>query len=286
MLRFLVGFFLIISVIHTEQAFANTFVFTAIPDEDESKLRSRFDKVATYLTNQLDIEVKYIPVKSYGAAVTAFRNNQVQLAWFGGLSGVRARALVSGSTAIAQGVEDPKFQTYFIAHSSTGLKKSSNFPIMIAGKTFTFGSKGSTSGRLMPEFYIRKHFSKSPNKVFSRVGFSGNHSRTISLVQSGAFQIGATNFQVWKKDLAAGKIDTSKVSVIWETPSYPDYNWSIRGDVDKNFGSGLTERVKTALLNLKDPDLLASFPRKGFIPASNADFRPIVTIGKQIGLIE
>ena len=286
MLRFLVGFFLIISVIHTEQVFANTFVFTAIPDEDESKLRSRFDKVATYLTNQLAIEVKYIPVKSYGAAVTAFRNNQVQLAWFGGLSGVRARALVSGSTAIAQGVEDPKFQTYFIAHSSTGLKKSSNFPIMIAGKTFTFGSKGSTSGRLMPEFYIRKYFSNSPNKVFNRVGFSGNHSRTISLVESGAFQIGATNFQVWKKDLAAGKINTSKVAVIWETPSYPDYNWSIRGDVDKNFGSGLTERVKTALLNLKDPDLLASFPRKGFIPASNADFRSIVTVGKQIGLIE
>jgi len=286
MLRFLVGFFLIISVIHTEQVFANTFVFTAIPDEDESKLRSRFDKVATYLTNQLDIEVKYIPVKSYGAAVTAFRNNQVQLAWFGGLSGVRARALVSGSTAIAQGVEDPKFQTYFIAHSSTGLKKSSNFPIMIAGKTFTFGSKGSTSGRLMPEFYIRKNFSNSPNKVFSRVGFSGNHSRTISLVESGAFQIGATNFLVWKKNLAAGKIETSKVAVIWETPSYPDYNWSIRGDVDKNFGSGLTERVKTALLNLKDPDLLASFPRKGFIPVSNADFQSIVTVGKQIGLIE
>ena len=286
MLRFLLGFFLIISVIHTEQVFANTFVFTAIPDEDESKLRSRFDKVATYLTNQLAIEVKYIPVKSYGAAVTAFRNNQVQLAWFGGLSGVRARALVSGSTAIAQGVEDPKFQTYFIAHSSTGLKKSFNFPIMIAGKTFTFGSKGSTSGRLMPEFYIRKNFSNSPNKVFSRVGYSGNHSRTISLVESGAFQIGATNFQVWKKDLAAGKINTSKVAVIWETPSYPDYNWSIRGDVDKKFGSGLTERVKTAILNLKDPDLLASFPRKGFIPASNADFRSIVTVGKQIGLIE
>ena len=286
MLRFLVGFFLIISVIHTEQVFANTFVFTAIPDEDESKLRSRFDKVATYLTNQLDIEIKYIPVKSYGAAITAFRNNQVQLAWFGGLSGVRARALVSGSMAIAQGVEDPKFQTYFIAHSSTGLKKSSNFPIMIAGKTFTFGSKGSTSGRLMPEFYIRKKFSNSPNKVFSRVGFSGNHSRTISLVESGAFQIGATNFLVWKKNLAAGKIDTSKVAVIWETPSYPDYNWSIRGNVDKNFGSGLTERVKTALLNLKDPDLLASFPRKGFIPVSNADFQSIVTVGKQIGLIE
>ena len=277
---------LIAGIVYSLSVSADTFVFTAIPDQDESKLRSRFDKVATYLTNQLKNDVKYIPVKSYAAAVTAFRNNQVQLAWFGGLSGVRARMLVPGSVAIAQGVEDPTFQTYFIAHSSTGLKKATNFPKNIAGKTFTFGSKGSTSGRLMPEYHIRKYFSKAPDKVFSRVGFSGNHSRTITLVQSGAFQVGATNFQVWKKSLAAGKIDTSKISVIWETPHYPDYNWSIRGDVDKMFGAGFTERVKNALLNLKDPALLASFPRKGFIPASNNDFQLIVTVGKQIGLIE
>ena len=277
---------LIAGIVYSLSVSADTFVFTAIPDQDESKLRLRFDKVATYLTNQLKNDVKYIPVKSYAAAVTAFRNNQVQLAWFGGLSGVRARMLVPGSVAIAQGVEDPTFQTYFIAHSSTGLKKATNFPKNIAGKTFTFGSKGSTSGRLMPEYHIRKYFSKAPDKVFSRVGFSGNHSRTITLVQSGAFQVGATNFQVWKKSLAAGKIATSKISVIWETPHYPDYNWSIRGDVDKMFGAGFTERVKNALLNLKDPALLASFPRKGFIPASNNDFQLIVTVGKQSGLIE
>ena len=73
-------------------AFADTFVFTAIPDEDESRLQQRFNKVADYLSAQTGAEVKYIPVKSYAAAITAFRNNQVQLAWFGGLSGVQARA--------------------------------------------------------------------------------------------------------------------------------------------------------------------------------------------------
>src|SRR5690606_37824154 len=78
-------------------ALAQTFVFTAIPDEDESRLQERFDKVADYLEDKLGVPVKYIPVKSYSAAVTAFRNNQVQLAWFGGLSGVRARQLVPGS---------------------------------------------------------------------------------------------------------------------------------------------------------------------------------------------
>ena len=82
-------------------AVAETFVFTAIPDQDESKLIERFGKVAAYLAKELGVETKYIPVKSYAAAVTAFRNNQVQLAWFGGLSGVRARSLVEGSKAIA-----------------------------------------------------------------------------------------------------------------------------------------------------------------------------------------
>ena len=147
-------------------ALADTFVFTAIPDEDEARLRERFDKVAAYLARELGVETKYIPVKSYAAAVTAFRNNQVQLAWFGGLSGVRARNLVPGSEAIAQGYEDQAFVTYFIAHASTGLKPSKAFPKGIAGKTFTFGSKGSTSGRLMPEYYVRKHLDAAPDKVF------------------------------------------------------------------------------------------------------------------------
>lgn len=261
-------------------------VFTAIPDEDESQLRERFDKVAVYLSKELGIDVKYIPVKSYAAAVTAFRNDQVQLAWFGGLSGVRARNLVEGSEAIAQGFEDQSFETYFIAHASTGLKNSADFPKAMAGKTFTFGSKGSTSGRLMPEYHIRQQFGKAPKDIFSRVGFSGNHSKTIALVQSGAYQVGAVNFQVWKKDLAAGKIDPNKVSIIWTTPTYPDYQWTIRGDVDKRWSAGFKLRVTNALLGMKDKDLLASFPRSSFIPASNSDYEPILRVGKEIKLID
>ena len=265
---------------------SQTLVFTAIPDQDESALRTRFGKIATYLQGKLGVDVKYVPVKSYAAAVTAFRNDQVQLAWFGGLSGVRARNLVPGSQALAMGAEDKAFTNYFIAHSSTGLKRSSSFPKEIRGKTFTFGSKGSTSGRLMPEYFVRENFGEAPDKVFSRVGFSGDHSRTIALVQSGAFQTGTVNPKVWHKELKAGKIDPSKVSVIWETPSYPNYNWSMRGDTDKRFGAGFTQKVRQALLVMKDPDLLKQFPRSAFIPASNSDYKPILDVGKAIGLID
>lgn len=276
----------LLTLLATSVLAADTFVFTAIPDQDEARLRERFDKVAAYLTRELGVETQYVPVKSYAAAVTAFRNDQVQLAWFGGLSGVRARQLVDGSEAIAQGVEDPVFETYFIAHASMGLTASEDFPEGIAGKVFTFGSKGSTSGRLMPEYYIRQHFGKAPEDVFEKVGFSGNHSKTIALVQSGAYQVGAVNFKVWQTDLQAGKVDPQEVSVIWKTPPYPDYQWTIRGDVDKRWGTGFTGKVQAALLNMRDPDLLASFPRSGFIPASNADFQPILDVAREIKLID
>lgn len=273
-------------VLSSSLSAAETFVFTAIPDQDEARLMERFGKVARYLSEQLGIKVKYVPVKSYAAAVTAFRNDQVQLAWFGGLSGVRARLLVEGSEAIAQGVEDPNFETYFIAHSSTGLQRSDDFPKEIAGRTFTFGSKGSTSGRLMPEYHIRQQFGKTPDEVFSKVGFSGNHSKTVALVQSGAYEVGATNFKVWKRELAEGRIDPSKVSVIWKTPGYPDYQWTIRGDVDGRWGAGFKDRVRQALLDMNAPDLLASFPRKGFIPATNADFQPILDTARELKLVD
>jgi phosphonate transport system substrate-binding protein len=273
-------------LLFTSAAAAETFSFTAIPDEDSSRLKSRFGKVAAYLSDQLGVAVRYVPVKSYAAAVTAFRNNQVQLAWFGGLSGVRARGTVAGSEAIAQGFEDRSFVTYFIAHAGTGLLETGKFPTGIEGRTFIFGAKGSTSGRLMPEFYIRKTFGKAPDKVFARVGFSGDHSRTIRLVQAGAYQVGAVNFKVWQNEKKAGRIDPAKVRIIWRTPPYPDYQWTIRGDADARFGKGFKMRVKNALLNIKDPGLLAAFPRNGFVPASNADYASILEIGRAIGLMD
>jgi len=267
---------------HAQQA---AIVFTAIPDEDETRLVERFTQYAKYFESKLSVPVKYLPVKSYPAAVTAFKNNQVQYAWFGGLTGVQARLAVPGSQAIAQGAEDPAFKSYFIAHASTGLKLAKDFPKDIEGKTFTFGSRASTSGRLFPEHFIRQALGKDPEKIFSRVGYSGDHSRTIQLVQSGAYQVGVLNHLVWDQEVKGGKVDTKVVSVIWETPTYPDYHWVVRGDVDKTYGAGFTAKLQASLFAIDDPKLLTIFDRTKFIPAKNDDYKVIEEVGKVSGLI-
>jgi len=253
-----------------------TFVFTAIPDQDETRLVERFSRFAKYLQAKLSVPVKYVPVKTYPAAVTAFINNDVQLAWFGGFTGVQARHAVPGSEAIAQGAEDVNFKSYFIASRETGLKFSKDFPAGIQGRTFTFGSRSSTSGRVMPEYFIRQHFpGKTPDEIFSRVGFSGDHSRTLQLVQSGAYQVGVLDCTVYEVEKKAGRVDESRVLVIWESPTFPDYQFTIRGDVDKQFGAGFKDRVRQAIVSLDDPEILGYFARSKFIPASNGQYAPI-----------
>ncbi len=138
----------------------------------------------------------------------------------------------------------------------------------------------------MPEFFVRENFKKEPSKIFKRVGFSGDHSKTIALVQSGSYEIGALNFKVWENELKAGNIDTNRVSVIWKTPTYSDYNWTIRGDVEEKYGEGFIQKVKDALINLSDREVLDSFPRKRFIEADNSTYRAILETAIIIGIID
>ncbi|WP_108503050.1 putative selenate ABC transporter substrate-binding protein [Paracoccus indicus] len=264
----------------------DTLYFSAIPDDDETRLAERFGAVADYLSQQLDVPVEFVPVKSYPAAVTAFRNDQVQLAWFGGLSGVQARLLVPDARAIAQGQEDTSFVTYFIANTETGLTESEDFPEAARGMSFTFGAKTSTSGRLMPEYQIREQTGEAPEEFFGRVGFSGDHAQTLRLVASGAWQVGALNFTVYDQAVTEGAPEVETAKIIWKTPPYPDYNWTIRGDVDARWGEGFADKVQAALIGMDDPDLLAAFPRASFVPASNEDYAPIEQVGRQLDLLE
>ena len=128
----------------------------AIPDQNQEVLDKRFNLFAKELAKTLDVKVKYIPVINYVAAVTGFRTNDLDLVWFGGLSGVQARLQNPNAIVIAQRDIDKEFKSVFIVNkklkldsisNKNGLKKLKNL-------RFTFGSENSTSGRLMPEYYL------------------------------------------------------------------------------------------------------------------------------------
>lgn len=266
---------------------SETLRFTAIPDTNSTELEAKFKPVAAYLSETLGVPVEYVPTADYAASVEMFRNGDVQLAWFGGLTGVQARNKVQGARAIAQGGSDPTFKSYFIANASTGLTRGDSFPMEFKGRSFTFGSASSTSGRLMPEHFIRTNAKQSPEDFFgSENQFSGSHDKTAELVQAGTFETGALNFKTYDGMVADGRIDPDKCRIIWETPTYPDYNWTSHPVLDERYGEGFTDRLQKALVDMKEPQLLKAVDRaEGIISASNKDFEPIAVLAEQLGFL-
>lgn len=269
-----------------EAAGAATLHFTAIPDQNTTELRARFDPVAAHLERTLGVPVRYVPATDYQASVEMFANGDVQLAWFGGLTGLQARARVPGARAIAQGAEDPRYYSYFIAHADTGLEKSEEFPMQIAGLRFAFGSESSTSGRMMPEHFIRKHSGKSPREFFTNEPlFSGSHDRTCELVASGQVQAGVVNYAVYDQRVAEGRTDPAVVKVIWRTPPYADYNLTAHPVLEQRFGTGFLDKLQKALIGIDDEALLRAFTRSALIPASNADFDNLGELARELGML-
>ncbi|MEM7264141.1 MAG: PhnD/SsuA/transferrin family substrate-binding protein, partial [Planctomycetota bacterium] len=170
---------------------------------------------------------------------------------------------------------------------AAGLSPSEDFPMAIAGKSFTFGSESSTSGRLMPEFFIRENTGKSPAEFLgANPGFSGSHDKTVELVESGEYLVGAVNYKVYNKRVKSGKTDPAVCSIIWTTPGYADYNFTAHPAVNTMFGDGFMDKLQQALIDMKDPELLSAFPRKSLIKAKNEDFQGIVDVAKDLGFLE
>lgn len=263
-----------------------TLVFSAIPDQDETMLRAKFEPVARYLSEQLGVPVTYLHATSYEAAVEHFINGDVQLAWFGGLSGVQARRRVPGARAIAQGEEDQQFFSYFIANASAGIEPGDAFPQALRGKRFTFGAAGSTSGRLLPEHFIRANTGQSPQEFFGRENhYAESHDETIELVAAGAFDAGVVNYTVYDRRVRDGKTDPAVCRVIWKTPTFADYNFTAHPALEQAFGAGFIDRLQRALLDLREPQLLSAFPRRRLIAASNADYASIEALATELGFV-
>jgi phosphonate transport system substrate-binding protein len=268
-------------------ASGKTLYIGGIPDQDVSVLEERFNKLASYLTEKTGIKVEYLPSVDYAAVVTGFRNGDIQLAWFGGLTGVQARLAVPDAVAVVQRESDEAFHSVFVAAPDSGITSLAD----LKGKIFSFGSESSTSGNLMPRYYLSEE-GITPEDDFASVTYSGSHDATWKLVEAGTVDAGALNASVWNQRLKDGEIDTTKVDVFFTTPSYYDYHWVARPDLDDAFGDGATQKIVDAMLAI-DPanggieaDIYKAFEESKFIATQNSNYDAIEAIGRQLGLIE
>ncbi len=282
----LVAFLMTTACTTNQESPVEVLRFSAIPDQNTTELQEKFQPLVDYLSQQLGVPVEYVPSRDYQATVEMFKNGDVLLAWFGGLTGVQARAAVPGAKAIAQGDTDPQYYSYFIANRNTGLSRKDEFPVEIGNLNFTFGSESSTSGRLMPEYFIREHTGKAPVEFFnSPVAFSGSHDKTAELVESGQYEAGVLNYAVYDRRVGEGTTNPEVARIIWQTPAFVDYHWVAHPRMEQVFGEGFTEKAQQVLTSITDARLLSALPRERLIPAADQDYEQLRRVAEQLGML-
>ncbi|WP_024301760.1 putative selenate ABC transporter substrate-binding protein [Pseudogulbenkiania sp. MAI-1] len=254
---------------------------SAIPDEAPTELQRKFAPLGAYLEKELGIKVQFVPVTDYAAVVTALTSDKIDMAWLGGFTFVQAsqRGKV---VPLVQREEDSKFTSKYIANAEAGINSLKD----LKGKSFAFGSASSTSGHLMPRYFLQKQGIK-PEGFFKNVAYSGAHDATVAWVASGKVEGGVLNASVWDKLVEAGKVDPAKVKLIGTTPSYYDYNWTVRGNLDAK----LQQKITKAFLKLdpKNPEqqaILELQRASKFIPTKAANYKGIEAAAKEAGLLK
>jgi phosphonate transport system substrate-binding protein len=255
---------------------------SAIPDENPQEMLRIYQPFADYLTKEIGIPVKFTPVVDYAATVEGLAANRLEMVWYGGLTSVQAAKQAKGARRVIMRKEDAEFKSHFIAPKDGGIKSLKD----LKGKTFAFGSVSSTSGHLMPRYFLIKN-GINPEKDFSKFSFSGAHDATAAWVEAGRVDAGALNFLVWDKLVETKKVDTNKVQIFWTTPPYVDYVWTVRAGVDK----ATVEKITKAFLKLdynkpEDKKLLDLHRTKGYITAKDEDWKGIEEAAVAAGLLK
>ena len=186
---------------------ADVLKVSAIPDEAPTELLRKFKPLGAYLEKELGMKVEFVPVADYPAVVEALATDRLDLAWLGGFTFVQVRLKTGNAIPLVQREQDAQFTSKFIS-ANPDVKSLAD----LKGKSFAFGSVSSTSGSLMPRYFMQQD-KIVPETYFSRVAFSGAHDATAAWVEAGKVDAGVLNASVWDKLVAAGKVDTAKVKV-------------------------------------------------------------------------
>ncbi|MQM32426.1 MAG: putative selenate ABC transporter substrate-binding protein [Candidatus Accumulibacter phosphatis] len=254
---------------------------SAIPDEAPTELQRKFAPLGKYLEKEVGMKVSFVPVSDYAAVVEALASDKLDLAWLGGFTYVQANIRSQGTAIpLVQREEDARFTSKFIT-ADPNIKTLAD----TRGKVFAFGSPSSTSGHLMPRYFLMEE-GINADSDFKNVAFSGAHDATVAFVASGKADAGVLNASVWAKLVEEKKVD-EKVRVIATTPPYFDYNWTVRGNLDPL----LIKKIEAAFLKLdagnpEHAEILALQRATKFIPTKKENYVGIEQAAKAAGLLK
>jgi phosphonate transport system substrate-binding protein len=251
-----------------------------LPDQNPEILYQRFEPVLDYLSSYLQLRCELVVPESYEQMLKLFHDQEIDLAYFGGYSFTRAQQM-DGAVPLVMRRIDTRFTSLFIVATDSPVQTLDQ----LEGKDMAFGSRLSTSGHLMPRYFLQQK-NINPESFFSSVQYSGAHDKTAFWVRDGKVDVGVANATTIRSMLDKNLIKPNEIRILWETPPYANYVWAIH----PKFTDSLRSRIHDAFLQLSTDDanhaiVLENLNAIGYLPADSDFFTSLATIASNTEIL-
>ncbi len=210
-----------VSVANAEEA--KTLNFGIISTESSQNLKSVWMPFLEDMSAQLGMEVKPFFAPDYAGIIQAMRFDKVDVAWYGNKSAMEAVDRAGGQI-FAQTVDvsgNPGYWSLLLAHKDND-KINSVEDMLKNSQDLAFGNgdPNSTSGFLVPSYYVFAKNDVDPKKAFKRMTNS-NHQSNFLAVANGQVDIATNNTENVARIQATHPDKFDKVKIIWKSPLIP-----------------------------------------------------------------
>jgi phosphonate transport system substrate-binding protein len=209
-----------------------------IPTESSSGAMKGFEPFRADMEKALGVPVKLFIAPDYAGVIEAMRFNKVHIAWFGNKSAIEAVNRANGEVFV-QTVDvtgNPGYWSLIVVHKDSPYQNIDE--IIRDGKNLTFGNgdPNSTSGYLIPTYYIWGQRGIDPAKHFKLVR-SANHETNLMAVANKQVDFATNNTENWEKFGQAHPDQIKNVRAIWKSPLIPSDPMVWRKDLPKEMKS-------------------------------------------------
>jgi phosphonate transport system substrate-binding protein len=259
---------------------ARTLRIGLLPDQSADALVRRHTPLVEYLRTATGLEIELALSDDYEDFLDDFDEGRVDLAWFGALTFVQAEYRSDAVPLVMRDV-DQDFRSCFLVSGSRREGLVADFE----GQRFAFGSRLSTSGHLMPRYFLEQD-GRVPELFFKSVQYTAGHDQTAYLVRDGIVDLGVANCLIFEQMLEDGRLTDDEVRILGRTPPYHNYAWAAR----KELPGELEARILGAFLALdqtvsEHAAILRAQNAGGYLPVSRENFYEVREAADSLGLL-
>jgi phosphonate transport system substrate-binding protein len=260
-------------------AMSDPILVAVLPDQSKETLLSQYSPLLDYLESETSLKFELAIPLDYADLLDQFDAGRVDLAWFGGLTFTQAERRSRAVPLVFRDV-DLQFTSCFLKNPSDTRTTISEFE----GEDFSFGPRLSTSGHLMPRYFLNDA-GLDPEQFFASIRHSAGHDQTATWVANGTVALGVANCVIVQSLFENGLLSSNEVRIFETTPPYSDYVWAV--------SVSLNERTKLALLDAflaldasipEHRKVLRAQGANAYMPAASENFEIVRVAADQAGL--